>query len=178
MPADRETRPMNHKNLIRAAAVLLACVALAFAGPRGQEMLVRGHAGPSFVFTPTSNPLVFKAAVKGVAYISALGNCLDQAELEVCFPATPGQPVLVSGAGTFTSSDGANALNFTLRGSAIPDPVVGAFFNSKYCLTFTGGAGDWTAATGSAEIEEVILLSSATTGSASWVMEGRVRKRR
>ena len=169
---------MKPSQVIKVIALTLGCTALAFSGPHGRTVAVRAHAGPSFAFTPTADPYVFKATVNGVAQFSLLGNCTDQAELEVRFPASPGQPVLLNGSGTFTSSDGTTTLSFTLTGSATPDPSNPAFFNSKYELTFTGGSGALASATGSAEIEEVVLFTSPLTGSASWVLEGRVTTRR
>ena len=117
---------------------------------------------------------IFKAAVNGVAEISLLGNCTDHADLDVRFPTSPGQPVLVSGLGTFTSVDGINSLSFTVTGSATPDPGNPAFFNARYQLKFTGGSGALASATGSRPDRGGDHVYLATNGSASWVLEGVV----
>lgn len=165
---------MKPINIVKVITLALGCTAMAFSGPHNNPVAIRGHAGPGFVFTPTDDPYEFKAAVNGVAEISLLGNCTDHADLDVRFPTTPGQPVLVSGAGTFTSADGTATLSFTLTGSATPDPANPAFFNSKYQLKFTGGSGALASAKGLAEIEEVIMLTSPLKGSASWILQGIV----
>ncbi len=165
---------MKPLSIVNVIVLALGCTTLAFSGPHNATVAIVGHAGPGFVFTPTDDPYDFKAAVNGVAKISLLGNCTDHADLDVRFPATPGQTVLVNGSGTFTSVDGTATLNFTLTGSATPDPANPAFFNSKYQLKFTGGSGAMASAKGLAEIEEVIMLTSPLTGSASWVLQGIV----
>src|SRR5262249_61790185 len=91
---------------------------------------------------------------------------------QVQFPSTPDQPVVLNATGTFTSIDGANSLQFTASGTATPDPANPGFYNSKYQVTFTGGTGAYASAKGGGEITEVVMFTSATTATVTWVLNG------
>ena len=132
------------------------------------------NAGIKVDFTPTTDPSVLKATVKGVVQSSLLGTCIDDAELEARFPTTPGQPVVVSGTATLTSIDGINSLKLTVAGTASPDPANPGFYNAKYQITITGGTGAYTSARGLAEINEVVMFTSPVTATATWNLKGFV----
>jgi hypothetical protein len=125
-----------------------------------------------FVLAPTSDPSVFKITADGVAQVSVLGNCVEHAEVQVQFPASPGQPILLSGSGTLTSSDGASAVKFTVTGTAKPDPANPAFFNNSYRVTFTGGSGAFTSAKGAGQIDELVVFTSPLAGTGTWTLKG------
>jgi hypothetical protein len=135
---------------------------------------LRANAGNTFVLTPTPDPSVFEITANAVAQVSLMGNCTEHAELEVRFPTSPGQPILLNGAGSLTSSDGATTLKFTVTGTAKPDAANPAFYNNSYQLTFTGGSGDFATATGAGEVEELVLFSSPLGGTGTWTMKGYV----
>ena len=90
----------------------------------------------------------FSATASGVVQTSLLGTCVETVVLAVQFPATPDQPVLINGTGTFAALDGTNTLSFSVTGNATPDPLN--------------------------PITEVIMFTSATTGTAVWRMTGFV----
>ena len=94
--------------------------------------------------------------------------------MTVRFPATPGQPVVLNGTGTFTSIDGTKSLQFSVSGTATPDPANPGFFNASYQLTFIGGTGAYASASGAAVITEVVMFTSATTGTVAWNLNGYV----
>jgi hypothetical protein len=56
------------------------------------------NAGVTATLTPVSGPL-FSATANGVVQTSLLGTCVENAQLDVLFPATPDQPVLINGTG-------------------------------------------------------------------------------
>jgi hypothetical protein len=126
------------------------------------------------VFAPTSDPAVLTATVTGVLQSSALGTCVDNAQLEARFPPTPDLPVEINGTATWTSIDGKNSLKLTVTGTATPDPANLGFYNSKYKIAFTGGTGAYASARGLAEIEEVVMFTSDATATATWNMKGIV----
>ncbi len=163
-------------------ALALGCAAVFCGGGRAgaQATLpanaanITGNAGVTFVFTPTSDPNIFAAAADGVVDLSLVGNWSEHAQLQVQFPTTPGQPVILSGNITLTSSDGANSLSFTVTGIAIPDPTNPEFFNNSYQVTFTGGTGAFANAHGSGSVNEVVKFTSPLTGTGTWKMKGYV----
>jgi hypothetical protein len=105
---------------------------------------------------------------------SLLGTCVENAQLQVRFPATPGQPVVLNGTGSFTSIDGTKSLQFTVTGTATPDSANPNFFNAKYQVTFTGSTGAFASARGVAEIVEVVMFTSPSTGIVTWTLNGLV----
>lgn len=135
---------------------------------------ILANAGVTAILTPTSDPAVFSATATGVVQTSLLGTCVENAQLQVRFPATPGQPVVLNATGSFTSLNGTNSLQFTASGTATPDPANSGFFNAKYQVTFTGGTGAFASASGLAEINEVVMFTSATTGTVTWTLKGLV----
>jgi hypothetical protein len=135
---------------------------------------IHANAGVTAVLTNTSNPAVFGATATGVVQSTLLGTCVENAQLQVQFPATPGQPVVLNGTGSFTSIDGTKSLLFSVSGTANPDPANPNFFNAKYQLTFTGGTGAFASAKGAAEITEVVMFTSPSTGTVTWTLNGFV----
>lgn len=172
-------KKINHLNLVVLAA---ACAALIVTTDSSQAdfhppvniALIHANAGVTAALAPTSDPLVFTATATGVVQTTLLGTCVENAQLTVRFPTTPDQPVVLTGTGTFTSIDGTKSLQFTDTGTATPDPANPNFFNSKYQLTFTGGTGTFASATGGAQITEVVMFTSATTGTVTWNLNGYV----
>jgi hypothetical protein len=166
---------------IMALAVVCAALALPSVVLKASETTLlsnaadlRANAGNTFVLTPTLDPNVFKITADGVAQVSLMGNCIEHAELQVRFPATAGLPILLSGGGTLTSADGATSLKFTVTGTAKPDPANPAFFNNSYQVTFAGGSGAFASATGTAQINELVVFTSSAGGTATWTMKGYV----
>jgi hypothetical protein len=135
---------------------------------------IHANAGVTAVLTNTSTPGLFIAKATGVVQSSQLGTCVENAENQVQFPATPDQPVVLNATGTFTSIDGKNSLQFTASGTATPDPANPGFFNAKYQVTFTGGTGAFASAKGGGEITEVVMFTSQSTGTVTWTLNGVV----
>jgi len=135
---------------------------------------IHANAGVTAVLTNTSDPAVFIATATGVVQSSLLGTCVENAQLNVRFPTTTGQPVVLNGSGSFTSLDGTKSLQFSVTGTATPDPANPNFLNSKYELTFTGGTGPFSSASGAGEVTEVVMFTSATTGTVTWTLNGLV----
>lgn len=169
-------------SLLKKLGLLLSCGALALGSVQvnGGDTLptnaaaLRANAGNTFVLTPTLDPSVFKITADGVVQVSLMGNCSEHAEILVQFPASAGQPILLTGTGTLTSSDSATTLNFSVSGTATPDPANPAFFNNNYQATFTGGTGALASAKGVAQISELVKFSSQTAGTGTWTMKGYV----
>ena len=132
------------------------------------------NAGVTAILTTTSTPGLFLASANGVVQTSLLGTCVENAQLQVQFPATPDRPVVLNGTGSFTSIDGTKSLQFSVSGTATPDPANPGFFNAKYQVTFTGGTGAFASASGGGEITEVVMFTSATTGTVTWTLKGLV----
>ena len=135
---------------------------------------IHANAGVTAVLTNTATPGLFIATATGVVQTSLLGTCVENAINQVQFPATPDQPVVLNATGSFTSIDGTKGLQFTATGTATPDPANPGFFNSRYQVTFTGGTGTYASASGSAVITEVVMFTSATTGTVAWNLNGFV----
>jgi len=135
---------------------------------------IHANAGVTAVLTNTSETGVFIATATGVVQTSLIGTCVAKAQLNVRFPATPDQPVVLNGTGSFTSIDGTKSLRFSVSGTANPDPANQNFFNAKYQLTFTGGTGAFASASGVGEITEVVMFTSRTTGTFTWTLHGLV----
>lgn len=142
--------------------------------PQVNSAPIHANAGVTAALAPTSDPTVFDATATGVVQTTLLGTCVENAQLQVRFPATPDQPVVLNGTGTFTAIDGTKSLNFTVSGTATPDPANPAFLNSKYQLTFTGGTGAFASASGAGDITEVVMFTSPSTGTATWTLNGLV----
>ena len=175
---------MKQLHSLRTLTIILTCAALVTArspvgaddGPSANAAAIKANAGVTAVLTPTSDPAVAKVTITGVIQ-SSLGTWLDSGELEARFPATPDQPVIVNGTATWTSLDGANTLKLTVAGTAIPDPASPAFYNANYQITFTGGTGAYASARGQAELNEVVMFTSAATATTTWNLKGFVIKK-
>ena len=173
---------MKNMNRLNLAMLAAACAALivttdsskADFRPPVNLLPIHANAGVTAVLTPTSEPGVFIAIATGVVQTTLLGTCVENVQQTVRFPTTPDQPVVLNGSGTFTSIDGTKSLKFTVSGTATPDPANPNFFNSKYQLTFTGGTGAFASASGGAEITEVVMFTSASTGTVTWTLNGLV----
>jgi hypothetical protein len=161
-------------SLMKNLALMLGCVALAMGADTHpvNAAALRANAGITFVLAPTTNSNVFIITADGVVQVSTLGNCSEHAEFLVQFPTSAGQPTLLSGAATRTSSDGANTLKFNVIGTATTDPTNPAFFNNNYQATFTDGSGAFASATGRAQINELVKFNSQTAGTGTWTMKG------
>jgi len=173
-------RQLNRSILrvVCAAMILTISTALLTADdhPELNAVAIKANAGVTAVLTPTSDPAVAKVTITGVIQ-SSLGTWLDSGELEARFPPTPDQPVIVNGTATWTSLDGANTLKLTVAGTAIPDPAGPAFYNANYQITFTGGTGAYASARGQAELNEVVMFTSAATATTTWNLKGFVIKK-
>jgi len=170
-------KKINRLNLAVLAAACLGLITTASlkADFRGVNILpIHANAGVTAVLTNTSTPGLFVATATGVVQSSLLGTCVENALNQVQFPATPDQPVVLNATGSFTSIDGTKSLRFTASGTATPDPANPGFFNAKYQVTFTGGIGAFASAKGGGEITEVVMFTSPTTGTVTWVLNGLV----
>ncbi len=173
---------MKNFEISRTVTLAAVCAALVFASVSvkaadtlpANAAVLRANAGNTFVLAPTPDPSVFKITADGVVQVSLLGNCTEHADVQVHFPASLGQPILLSGAGTLTSADGSATLQFTVTGTATPDPANPAFFNNNYQATFTGGSGAFASATGVAQINELVKFNSPSAGTGTWTMKGYV----
>jgi hypothetical protein len=168
-------------NRLNLAALTAVCVGLVIPTDSLKADLhpvniapIHANAGVTAALAPTSSPGLFVATATGVVQTSLLGTCVENAQLQVQFPATPGQPVVLNGTGSFTSIDGTKSLQFSVSGTANPDPANQNFFNAKYQLTFTGGTGAFASASGVGEINEVVMFTSPSTGTVTWVLNGLV----
>lgn len=172
---------MKKINRLNLAVIAAACIALTITTDSLKAdfhpvniMPIHATAGVTAVLTNTSTPGLFVATATGVVQTSLLGTCVENAQNQVQFPATPDQPVVLNATGSFTSIDGTKSLQFTASGTATPDPANPNFFNAKYQVTFTGGTGAFSSARGAAEITEVVMFTSPTTGTVTWVLNGLV----
>jgi hypothetical protein len=163
---------LNRTGLAAAGATLILAAAPASAS---DISLLLANAGVTVVATPsTSDPAVLQAKATGPVQTSPLGNCVENADIAVRFPANPADPVAINGTVTLTSLDGANSLKLTVSGAALPDPANPYFYNAKYQVTITGGTGAYASARGLAQISELIMFTSQLTATATWTMKGFV----
>jgi hypothetical protein len=174
-------KKMKKMDRLTLAALAAACAALIITtGSLKADfhpvniLPIHANAGVTAVLTNTSDPAVFIATATGVVQTSLLGTCVENAQLQVKFSATPDQPVVLNGTGSLTSIAGTKSLQFSVSGAATPDPANPNFFNAKYQLTFTGGTGAFASASGAAEITEVVMFTSPTTGTVTWTLNGLV----
>jgi hypothetical protein len=173
---------MKTLGLLNRTTLAIACAVFTWVGipshvkaaPPVNVKLISANAGTTSTLAPTADPTVFNATAIGVIQSQSLGTCVNNVQLEVRFPTAADQPVVLNGTGTWTTIDGKNSLNVTLAGTATPDPANAGFYNAKYKITITGGTGAYAAATGQADIEEVVMFTSASTATATWNMKGFV----
>ena len=59
-------------------------------------------------------------------------------------------------------------------GTATVDPANAKFLNLHYDVKFTGGTGTMAHARGKADIDGFAMFTSATTGTATWLLQGKV----
>jgi hypothetical protein len=175
---------MKQINAVKNLAFALPCVALMWGSASIQAAdtlpsnaaALRANAGNTFALVPTADPNVFGHPVDGVVQVSLLGNCHFHGEGEIHLPTAPGQPIVIVSTSpwTFTSSDGANSLQFDVQGTATFDPVNPSFANLSYTATFTGGTGAFASARGTATFEVTAEFTSPLAGLATWTMKGYV----
>jgi len=172
---------MKKMNRVNLAALAATCLGLVITTDSTKADLhavnfapIHANAGVTATLAGTSTPGLFVATATGVVQTSLMGTCVENAQLQVQFPATPNQPVVLNGTGTFTSIDGTKSLQFSVSGTATPDSANSDFFNAKYELTFTGGTGAFASASGAGQITEVVMFTSPTTGTVTWVLNGLV----
>jgi hypothetical protein len=170
-------------NLFKSIALAFACAALAFATPCANAGVIKGHAGTTFNLTPVSfdsngNPTKFTHTVDGVVRVFELGNCTFHADVIVFPPKTTADPFILVGTFRITTADGATTLNADAAGTATPDPTNPTFFlNFHYDVKVTGGTGAMTNARGVADVDGFAMFTSASTGKATWLLEGNVATR-
>jgi hypothetical protein len=171
-------KKINRLNLTVLAAV---CVALIIPTDSSKAdfhpvniLPIHANAGVTATLAGTSTPGLFIATATGVVQTSLLGTCVENVQLQVQFPATPDQPVVINGTGSYTSIDGTKSLQFAATGTATPDPANPNFFNAKYQLKFTGGTGGFASASGVGEVTEVVMFTSASTATTTWTLNGLV----
>ena len=170
---------LSHLNraalIVAGTAVIIAVSANAADQPPGKVALLLANAGVTVVGTPSpSDPAVLNAKAVGPVQTSALGNFVENADIQARFPADPANPVTIKGNLTLTSLDGANSLKLTVSGAALPDPAAPYFYNAKYQITITGGTGVYAAAKGLAEATELVMFTSPLTATATWNMKGLI----
>jgi len=129
---------MKKVNRLKFAVLVAACAALVITtGSLKADfhpvniLPIHANAGVTATLAGTSTPGLFIATATGVVQTSLLGTCVENAQLQVQFPATPDQPVVLNGTGTSTSIDGTKSLQFSVTGTATPDPANPGFFNAK-----------------------------------------------
>ena len=105
---------------LNRAALAVACVTLIItttsvkaAFPSVSIVPIHANAGVTAVLAGTTDPTVFIATATGVVQTTLLGTCVEIAQLQVRFPTTSGQPVV---------------LNWTVTGASyfVVSPQVGA----------------------------------------------------
>ena len=171
---------MKTLNLFKAVTLALACAALAMTTTTPAEAgVIKAHAGTTFVLTPVAfdangNPTLFTHTVDGVVRVSLLGNCTVHFDVIVGAPKTATDPFTLVGTCRITSADGATTLDAEVEGTGTPDPANPAFLNFHYDVKFTGGTGQMANARGTADIDGFGMFTSASTGKATWLLEGNV----
>lgn len=175
---------MKTFNLFKAITLSLACAALAMTTITPAEAgVIKAHAGTTFVLTPEAfdanngNPTLFTHTVDGVVRVSLLGNCTVHFDVIVGAPKTATDPFTLVGTCRITSADGATTLDAEVEGTGTLDPANPAFLNFHYDVKFTGGTGQMANARGTADIDGFAMFTSATTGKATWLLEGNVSTR-
>jgi hypothetical protein len=173
---------MKKINRLSPAVLVAACAALivttatlkADLHPPVNILPIHASAGVTVVLTNTPDPAVFIATATGVVTTTLLGTCVENAQVQVRFPSTPGQPAVLTGTGTFTSIDGTKSLRTSVSGTATPDQANPGFLNARYQVTFTGGTGPFASASGGGEITEVAMFTSPGTATVTWTLNGLV----
>ena len=135
--------------------------------------VITANAGTTFELGSTGDPLVLSHTVDGLAQVSLIGNCTVHFDTLVQVP-PPGEAWKVSGSMRFASADGSSVLRMDVTGWVMFDPANPAFANFHYDGVITSGEGEFAGARGKAEIDGAGLLTSATTGKATWLLKGNV----
>jgi hypothetical protein len=65
-------------------------------------------------------------------------------------------------------------LDAEVEGTGTPDPTNPAFLNFHYDVKFAGGTGQMANARGTADIDGFGMFTSASTGKATWLLQGNV----
>ena len=171
---------MKTFNLFKAITLALACAALAMTTTTPAEAgVIKAHAGTTFVLTPVAFdangiPTKYTHTVDGVVRVSLLGNCTVHFDVIVGAPKTATDPFTLVGTCRITSADGATTLDAEVEGTGTFDPANSNFLNFHYDVKFTGGTGQMANARGTADIDGFAMFTSASTGKATWLLEGKV----
>ena len=174
---------MKKHNVVKSLALALGSAALLWGTinlPASDTLsrnaaALRANGGTTFDLLPTAVPGVFTHTVNGIAQVSLLGNCSVHADVIVQFSTNPDEPAILNGSLTFTTADGATTLTTHVEGTGTPDPAnPNSFLNFQYQVRFTGGSGRFAAARGKAAINGAALFTSASTGKATWTLQGYV----
>ena len=159
--------------------LVLGCAALAMTTTPVNAGVIKAHAGTTFNLTPVAfdangNPTMFTHTVDGVVRVSVLGNCTFHADVIVGAPKTAQDPFTLAGTCRITSADGSATLDAEVVGTGTPDPANPSFLNFHYDVRFTGGTGPMANARGTGDIDGFAMFTSASTGEATWVLQGNV----
>ena len=86
-------------------------------------------------------------------------------------------PFTIAGVTTITDADG-DELYATTTGTVTPAQHDGTLVRLDYDYVFTGGTGKFSRAAGRAHVFGCAVFQTALSGTASWAMEGELRRRR
>jgi hypothetical protein len=136
--------------------------------------VIKAHAGTTFVLLPVpGSSTEFTHTVDGVVRVSLLGNCTVHFDVRVTAPKTATDPFTLKGKVKITSADTLTTIDADVVGTGTFDPANGSFLNFHYDVTFTGGTGTMANARGTADIDGFAMFTSATTGTATWLLQGK-----
>jgi len=172
---------MKTFNLFKAITLLLGCAALAMTITTSAEAaVIKANAGTTFVLIPlefdaNGNPTKFTHTVDGVVRVSSLGNCT--VHFDVIAVPRPDGTFGAAGTCQITTADGNTTLNAEVTAAVAPDPANPYFANFHYDVKFIGGTGQMANARGTADIDGFAMFTSASTGKATWLLEGNVETR-
>lgn len=166
---------MKKLNLFKAITLALGCVALAMTTIPADAGVIKANAGTTFILTPVPGSTTeFPHTVDGVVQVSLLGNCTVHFDVIMFAPKTAKDPFTLLGTLRITSADGTTTLDADVVGKATVDPANANFLNLHYDVKFTGGTGTMAHARGKADIDGFAMFTSATTGTATWLLQGKV----
>jgi len=174
---------MITSNLFKNILLAIACATLATATVPVQAGVLKGHAGTTFVLTPVEFnsagvPTKYTHTVDGVVRVFEIGNCTFHADVIVFAPKTPTDPFILVGTFQITTADGSTILNADAAGTATADPTNPALFlNFHYDVKLTGGTGQMSNARGDADVDGFAMFTTASTGKATWLLQGNVATR-
>jgi hypothetical protein len=171
---------MKKHSLFKSIMLAFACATLAITTLPANAGVVKGHAGTTFTLTPVEfdvngNPTKFTHTVDGVVRVFEIGNCTFHADVIVYAPKSATDPFLLVGTFRITNADGTTVLIADASGTGTADPAnPSLFLNFHYDVIITGGTGLMTNARGTADVDGFAMFTSASTGKATWLLEGNV----